>query len=78
MRFTKVLLAAAAVSMTASPVLAAAAQPSVAHVSARAGAKAGNSELAGGGGFFVAIIAVIAVIAGVIIVANQDDEPDSP
>lgn len=81
MRFTKVLLAAAAVSMTASPVLAAAANPaaklSVAPSSARVGAKSGKSELLGGG-VFVAIIAVVAVIVGVIIVANTDDKPDSP
>jgi hypothetical protein len=31
-----------------------------------------------GGGFFVAILAAIAVILGIIIVANEDDEPNSP
>ena len=79
MRFKKFLLAAAAVSMTASPVLAAnpAAKLSVAPASARASAKAGKSELAGGG-IVVAIIAAAAVIAGIIIVADNDDDPNSP
>lgn len=79
MRLNKFLLAAAAVSMTASPVLAAspAGKLSVAPASARASAKAGKAELAGGG-FVVAIIAAAAVIAGIIIVANNDDDPKSP
>lgn len=70
----KVLMAAAAVSMTAAPVLAA--QPVA--VDTRASAEAGDSELAGGGGFIIAIIAVAAIIAGIIIVADNDDEPNSP
>lgn len=79
MRLNKFMLAAAVVSMTASPVLAAnpAASLSVAPASARAGADKGNSELAGGG-FLVAAIAAAAVIAGIIIIADNNDDPDSP
>lgn len=78
MRLNKVLLAAAAVSMTASPVLAAnpAAKLSVAPASARASANTGKSELAGGG-FVVAIIAAAAVIAGIVIIADNNDKPSS-
>lgn len=79
MRLKKFMLAAAAVSMTASPVLAAnpAAKLSVAPASARASAKADKSDLFGGG-FLVAAIAAAAVIAGIIIIADNDDDPDSP
>ena len=74
MRFKKLMLAAAAVSMTASPVLAA--KP-VITADVRGSEEAGESQLRGGG-FFVAIIAAVAVILGIIIVANEDDEPTSP
>ena len=74
MRLKKFMLAAAAVSMTASPVLAA--DVSV-PAAARASEQAGESEL-GGGGFLVAAIAAAAVIAGIIIIADNDDDPDSP
>lgn len=79
MRLKKFMLATVAVSMTASPVLAAnpAASLSVAPASARASAKSDKSDLAGGG-FLVAIIAAAAVIAGIIIIADNDDDPDSP
>lgn len=78
MRLNKFMLAAAAVSMTASPVLAAnpAASLSVAPASARASADKGDADLAGGG-FIVAIIAAAAVIAGIIILADNDDDADS-
>lgn len=79
MRLNKFLLAAAAVSMTASPVLAAnpAAKLSVAPKSARAAADEGESKLAGGG-FIVAALAAAAVIAGIIIVADNNDSAGSP
>lgn len=79
MRLNKLMLAVAAVSMTASPVLAAnpAASLSVAPTAARASADEGDAQLAGGG-FVVAIIAAAAVIAGIIIIADGDDDPDSP
>ena len=78
MRFNKFMLAAAAVTMTASPVLAAnpAAKLSVAPA-ARASADQGESKLAGGG-FIVAALAAAAVIAGIIIVADNDDSAGSP
>lgn len=78
MRLNKFMLAAAVVSMTASPVLAAnpAASLSVAPASARASADKGEAGL-GGGGFLVAAIAAAAVIAGIIIIADNDDDPDS-
>lgn len=70
------LLTLAMLSMSVTPVLAAAANPaaklSLAPASARASAKADKSKLAGG--FLIAAIAVVAVIAGVIIIANDDDE----
>ena len=77
MRFTKILLAAAAVTMTASPVLAAAANPAAklsvsAPASARVGAKAGKSKVAGG--LLIALLAAAAVVAGVVIVASDDDD----
>lgn len=79
MRLTKLMMAAAAVSMTASPVLAASANPAVklSVAAPRASADVGKSRLRGGG-FFVAIIAVVVIIAGVIIVSDNDDKPDSP
>lgn len=79
MRLKKFMLAAAAVSMTASPVLAAnpAAKLSVAPASARAAASQGDSKLHGGG-FIVAALAAAAVIAGIIIVADNDDKAKSP
>ena len=76
MRLKKLMLAAAAVSMTASPVLAANPASKLSVASARASADAGESEL--GGGFLVAAIAAAAVIAGIIIMADNDDDPDSP
>lgn len=78
MRLKNLMVAAVAVSMTASPVLAAnpAASLSVAPASARASAEEGDSDLAGGG-FLVAIIAAAAIIAGIIIIADNDDSPSS-
>ena len=80
MRLTKLLLTAAAVSMTAAPVMASAATPASklsisAPSSARVGAKAGKSKASGG--ILIAILAVAAVGAGVWAVADSDDEPDS-
>lgn len=76
MRLTKVLLASVALSVTATPVLAAA-KPAVQAVSQRAGAPVAKSEKALGGGVIVAVLAAAAVIAGIIIVADDDDDDDS-
>lgn len=81
MRFGKILLAAAAVSMAATPALAAPANPAASlsvSKSVRAGSSAnGKSELAGGG-VIIAVLAVAAVIAGIVVIADDDDSPDSP
>lgn len=78
MRLNKVLLAAAAVSLTASPVLASANPASKLSVApaARASAKAGKSHMAGG--FFIPLIAIAAVIAGIVVVADTNNSPTSP
>lgn len=79
--FKKVMTSAAAMSLAVVPVAAHAADASKLSVvsSARVAksTKAGD-ELAGGGGFVVAGLAAIAVIVGIIIVADNDDEPNSP
>lgn len=80
MRLGKYLMAAAVATMAVAPAVAAPVNPaaglSVAK-SARAGSKAtGQSDLAGGG-FVVAIIAGILVVVGIIIVADEDDSPNS-
>ena len=79
MRLGKYLMAAAVATMSVAPVAAAnpAASLSISK-SVRTGSVSGKkSDLGGGGGFFVAIIAVGAVIAGIVIVASNDDKPDS-
>ena len=92
MRFTRAISAAtAALVLSASPAFASApVRPSaVAPVTASgvqsgltAGVRAGarteaKSDLAGGG-FIIAILAVAAIVVGVVIVADGDDEPNSP
>lgn len=78
--FKKVMTSAAAMSLAVVPVAAHAADASKLSVASSArvakSTKAGD-ELAGGGGFVVAGLAAIAVIVG-IIVADNDDEPNSP
>ncbi|CAN5350179.1 hypothetical protein BH09PSE4_BH09PSE4_20890 [soil metagenome] len=72
---SKFLMAAAALSLTASPVLAAAANPAakLSIAPARVGAKAGKSKAAGG--LLIALIAAAAVVAGIVIVASSSDSP---
>lgn len=81
MRFGKILLAAAAVSMAATPALAAPANPAASlsvSKSVRAGSSVdGKNEIAGGG-IIIAVLAVAAVVAGIIIIADDNDSPDSP
>lgn len=77
MYLKKLMLAAAAVSMTASPVLAAnpAAKLSVAPATARASADAGSSRLAGSG-LIVAVF--VAAIVAIVLIADKKDDPSSP
>lgn len=79
--FKKVMTSAAAMSLAVVPVAAHAADASKLSVASSArvakSTKAGD-ELAGGGGFVVAGLALIAVVVGIIIVADNDDEPNSP
>jgi len=81
MRISKYLMAAAAVSMTVAPAMAAPANPaatlSVAK-SARAAKPVSAKEKAAGGGIIVAVLAAAAVIAGIVVIADSDDDPDSP
>ena len=77
MRFGKILAAAAALSLTASPVLAQSAS-SLSLSGARVGAsmEEGN-ELEGG--FIIPLLAVAAVILAVVVIADGgDDAPTSP
>tara|TARA_B100000953_G_scaffold91690_1_gene74742 strand:+ start:1245 stop:1472 length:228 start_codon:yes stop_codon:yes gene_type:complete len=75
MRLGKVLTAAAAVSLVATPALAQAA-PSVERIGA---SQSEDSELAGGSGIIIAVLAAAAVIAAIVVaVDGGDDEPVSP
>ena len=80
MKIAKLMLAAAAASMTVAPAMAAPANPaaslSVAK-SVRAGSATAKDSQAVGGGVIVAVLAAAAVIAGIIIVADSDDNSDS-
>ena len=81
MRLGKYLMAVAVATMAVAPVAAAPVNPaaslSVAK-SARVGSTAKNANDLAGGGIFVAIIAAIAVIVGIVVVADEDDKPNSP
>ena len=75
MRLAKILMAAAAVSMSAAPALAAPANPaaslSVAK-SVRAGTPAGKKNNVVAAGVIVALLAAAAVAVGVVVVADDD------
>lgn len=72
----KFMLAAAALTMAASPVMAAPTNAKGVPAAARSADKAGESELRGG--FIVPLIAVIAIIIGIILITDKDDKPNSP
>lgn len=92
MLFKRAISAAtAALVLSASPAFAGApVRPSaVAPVSAsgvqsgltagvRAGARSEAKNDLAGGGVIVAILAVAAIVAGIVVVADSDDEPNSP
>lgn len=79
MRFGKIMAAAAALSLTASPVLAQSASAlSLGSVGARAGASL-DEESDAAGGFIIPALAIIAVILAVVVIADSgDDAPSSP
>lgn len=71
----QVATAMAALSLATTPAIAA--QGSVSKLSLRASTAAENeSEL--GGGPIIAIVGLAAIVAGAIIIATDDDDPDSP
>ena len=81
MRLGKYLMAAAAATMAVAPAVAAPANPAASlsvTKSARADSPTANKSDLRGGGVFIALIAAAVVIIGIIIVANEDDSPDSP
>ncbi len=68
MKFGKVALATAALSLAASPAIAEAAfERNVAPVE-------GESEVAGGSTLLLALLGAAAVIGGIIIIADDDDD----
>lgn len=72
MGLSKYLMAAAAATMAASPVVAAPANAPV-----RAATQADGEQLRGG--FIIPILALIAIIAGIILLArNNNSTPSSP
>lgn len=74
--FTKLLTAAAIASMATAPVLAAS-PASKLSLSSRAVTKAKKSNDVQAG-VVIGVLAAAAVIGGVIILASEDDTPDSP
>lgn len=81
MKFRSTAIAAAALAMTTTPVLAQASldQTSSAEVSRQTEKKKDKSELEGSTGIIVAVLAAAAVIGGIVIAADQDDDtPTSP
>ena len=80
MKFKTMMAAAAAMTMTASPVLAAATNPasSLSISNARVGTpSAKKSALAGGSAGIFALLIVAGIAAIVIIDATKDDNSDS-
>ena len=71
MKFRSLTAAAAALSLTASPVLAA-------DVSRAAAPVAGESEYAGGGSFLLILALALMGVGLYLLVDEEDDEPTSP
>lgn len=71
---SKLLTAAAVVTMAASPVVAAPASKLSLSRAATAGEK--NSELAPA--VLIGVLATVAIIGGAVVLADNDDDPDSP
>lgn len=67
-----IALAAAALSLAATPAIAEAA------FDRSSAPLEGESEAAGGAGLLIGLLGAAAVIAGIIVVADDNDEPTSP
>lgn len=80
MKFRKFFAGMLAASLAVAPMAANA--RSADHLSVtktvRASTTAERANDLAGGGAFVAVISAIAIILGIIVVANEDDGPDSP
>ena len=78
----KLMTGAAALSLVAMPMVAQAADASKLSLSSqvRSGtvAKGERQEEGSGSGWIVAGLAAAAVVAGIVIIADGDDDPDSP
>ncbi|MEG3179130.1 hypothetical protein [Sphingomonas sp. LT1P40] len=80
MRLAKMMMAVAACSLAATPVLAAPAASKLsvsASKSVRGSTTAGESN-EGTGGFIIPAIAIIAIILGILVAVDEEDEPQSP
>jgi hypothetical protein len=84
MKFSKLMLAVAASSMTVAPAMAASSNPastlSVAQTARAGGSTASDSEAAGGFGIgaVFAVLIVVGIGALVYLGEDQNDSPDSP
>ncbi len=76
----KLMTSAMALSLVAVPVAAQAADASKLSLSSqvRAGKATKGDRQMEDGGWIVAALAAAAVIAGIVIIADGDDDPDSP
>lgn len=75
MTFKGILTAIAATALVASPTMAAAAPV---HVAQPATEEVNGDNALRGGGWVVGLLALAAIIAGIIIIADNDDKPNSP
>lgn len=71
--FSKLLAAAAVVTMAATPVMAAPASKLSLSRAATKGDKGSDVAPA----ILIGVIATVAIVGGAIAIANNDDEPDS-
>ena len=80
MRFKKAIIAALAVSMTASPVLAQSAAPlSVASSVSRIGAATGDASSLRRDGYLIPGLVIAVILAAAILwTSNKDTELDNP
>jgi len=75
--FTKLLTAAAIASMATAPVLAAPTS-STSLSTVRAAATAGENESELAPAVLIGVLATVAIIGGAVVLADSDDEPNSP